>query len=120
MLSRKLLNNFIRTQTLRALPTPQKFFFSNKIPGDVTVRPEVEEKIMSILKLSPKCEQSKLTPSAKFADLGFDSLDIVEMIVAFEENLGYDLPSEVAEGKIETVQDALIQFSKYFPEASPE
>ena len=115
MLSRKLYSFLIRPKNFRALPFSHRAFFSDAQVSEVSVRPEVEEKIMYILKLSPKCEQSKLTSQAKFTDLGFDSLDVVELIVAFEENLGYDLPNDVAEGKIETVQDALVQFSKYFP-----
>ena len=91
--------------------------FSNSV---VTIRPEVEEKIMYILKLSPKCEISKISPQAKFTDLGFDSLDVVELIVAFEENLGFDLPNEVAENKIETVKDALEQFSLHYPKPNEQ
>ena len=39
-------------------------------------------------------------------DLGADSLDIVELIMAFEEEFGLDIPDEAAE-KIKTVQDVV-------------
>ena len=39
-------------------------------------------------------------------DLGADSLDIVELIMAFEEEFGFEIPDEEAE-KIQTVQDAV-------------
>lgn len=97
----------------KAVPTSNRFFFStNEI---FPINPEVEEKVMYILKMSPKCDQSKLAPNTKLSDLGFDSLDVVELIVAFEENLGYDLPDEAAEKNLETVKDVLVEFSKYFP-----
>jgi acyl carrier protein len=44
--------------------------------------------------------------SAIIDDLGADSLDIVELIMAFEEEFGVEIPDEVAE-KIKTVKDAV-------------
>ncbi len=58
------------------------------------------------------CEQLELAEDAvemdsKFIDdLGADSLDIVELIMAFEEEFGCEIPDEEAE-KIATVQDAV-------------
>ena len=48
-------------------------------------------------------------------DLGADSLDIVELIMAFEEEFGIEIPDEAAE-KIKTVQDVVsyIDQNKYF------
>ena len=69
---------------------------------------------MGILKNSPKCDQTKLAINSKFSDLGFDSLDVVELIVAFEEHLKFDLPNEVAEGSFDTVEDALLAFSTHY------
>ncbi len=52
-------------------------------------------------------EESLVTPQASFtADLGADSLDTVELVMAFEEEFGCDIPDEEAE-KIATVQDAV-------------
>ena len=89
--------------------------FSTVFQPDTEQKQLVFEKIMDILRNSPKCDKSKLTQKAKFTDLGFDSLDVVELIVAFEESLGYDLPSEVAESPFTTVEDALTAFAKHRP-----
>lgn len=52
-------------------------------------------------------DESIVTPQASFAgDLGADSLDTVELVMAFEEAFGCDIPDEDAE-KIATVQDAV-------------
>jgi acyl carrier protein len=52
-------------------------------------------------------ELDKVTPEAKFVeDLGADSLDTVELIMAFEEEFGMEIPDEDAE-KLRTVADAI-------------
>ena len=51
-------------------------------------------------------EEDKVTPEASFIDdLGADSLDIVELVMAFEEEFGVEIPDGAAE-KINTVGDA--------------
>ena len=57
-------------------------------------------------------EEDKVTPDASFIDdLGADSLDIVELVMAFEEEFGVEIPDDAAE-KITTVGDA----NKYIEE----
>lgn len=52
-------------------------------------------------------EESKVVPEASFIDdLGADSLDTVELVMAFEEEFGIEIPDEAAE-KIQTVKDAI-------------
>ena len=52
-------------------------------------------------------DENLVTPEASFtADLGADSLDTVELVMAFEEEFGCEIPDEEAE-KIATVQDAV-------------
>ena len=52
-------------------------------------------------------EASKVTPPANFAnDLGADSLDTVELVMALEEEFDIEIPDEAAE-KITTVQEAV-------------
>ena len=52
-------------------------------------------------------EQEKVTEDASFIDdLGADSLDIVELVMAFEEEFGVEIPDDAAE-KITTVKDAI-------------
>ena len=53
-------------------------------------------------------DESKITEDSSFVDdLGADSLDIVELIMAFEEEFDIEIPDEDAE-KIKTVGDALL------------
>ncbi|MXO72463.1 acyl carrier protein [Alteraurantiacibacter buctensis] len=52
-------------------------------------------------------EEDKVNPEASFIDdLGADSLDIVELVMAFEEEFGVEIPDDAAE-KINTVGDAI-------------
>ena len=52
-------------------------------------------------------EAEKVTQDASFIDdLGADSLDIVELVMAFEEEFGVEIPDDAAE-KIATVKDAI-------------
>jgi len=57
-------------------------------------------------------DESKITEDSSFVDdLGADSLDIVELIMAFEEEFDIEIPDEDAE-KIKTVGDAVKYLSK--------
>ena len=57
-------------------------------------------------------EESKVTETASFIDdLGADSLDTVELVMAFEEEFGCEIPDEAAE-KILTVKDAIDYLNK--------
>jgi len=56
-------------------------------------------------------EESKVTDNASFIDdLGADSLDTVELVMAFEEAFGVEIPENAAE-KIATVNDAITYIS---------
>jgi acyl carrier protein len=57
-------------------------------------------------------EEAKVAPEANFIDdLGADSLDTVELVMAFEEEFGVEIPDEAAE-KIQTVQNAIEYIEK--------
>jgi acyl carrier protein len=57
-------------------------------------------------------EESKVTENASFVDdLGADSLDTVELVMAFEEEFGCEIPDEAAE-KIQTVKAAIDYIEK--------
>lgn len=72
----------------------------------------VEEKVNQIIVDQLGVEPGEVTPEASFADeLGADSLDRVELIMAFEESFGMEIPDEAAE-KIVTVQDAVTYIQK--------
>jgi acyl carrier protein len=52
-------------------------------------------------------DENKVVAGASFMDdLGADSLDTVELVMAFEEEFGVEIPDDAAE-KIQTVQDAI-------------
>ncbi len=66
-----------------------------------------EEKVIDIITEQLSVEKDKVVASASFVDdLGADSLDLVELIMAMEEAFDIEIPDEVAE-KIATVQDAI-------------
>ena len=67
----------------------------------------VEEKVKQIIVEQLGVDEGEVTPNASFVDdLGADSLDTVELVMAFEEGFNIEIPDEDAE-KIRTVQDAV-------------
>ena len=67
----------------------------------------VEEKLIDIIAEQLSVDKDKVVPGASFVDdLGADSLDLVELIMAMEEAFDIEIVDEVAE-KIVTVQDAI-------------
>lgn len=73
---------------------------------------EVAEKITQIVVEHLGVDQSKVTPEASFIDdLGADSLDTVELVMAFEEAFNVEIPEDAAE-KIATVKDAIDYIEK--------
>ena len=65
------------------------------------------QKVRDIIEKELGVEREKLTDDASFIeDLGADSLDIVELVMAFEEEFGVEIPDDAAE-KITTVRDAI-------------
>ena len=67
----------------------------------------VEERVKQIIVEQLGVEESEVTPNASFVDdLGADSLDTVELVMAFEEAFEIEIPDEDAE-KIRTVKDAV-------------
>ena len=66
-----------------------------------------ENKVKEIIAKELEVDAKQLTPEAKFIeDLGADSLDIVELVMALEEEFGLDIPDEDAD-KLKTVGDAM-------------
>ncbi|MDI6729667.1 MAG: acyl carrier protein [Thermodesulfovibrionales bacterium] len=67
----------------------------------------VDEKVKEIISKQLGVDQSEVTPEASFVeDLGADSLDTVELVMAFEEAFNIEIPDEDAE-KIAKVKDAI-------------
>ncbi|MEY3197173.1 MAG: Acyl carrier protein [Pseudomonadota bacterium] len=68
---------------------------------------DVESRVINVTAQVLKVDPSKVTLDASFTnDLGADSLDTVEMMMAIEAEFGCDIPDEDA-GKIATVRDAV-------------
>ena len=68
---------------------------------------DVEKKVQEIICEQLSVEESEVTPEASFVEtLNADTLDIVELIMAFEEQFNIDIPDEEAE-KLRTVSDAI-------------
>jgi acyl carrier protein len=75
-------------------------------------RMSVEEKVKSIIVEQLGVDANEVTPEASFVDdLGADSLDTVELVMAFEEAFNIEIPDEAAE-KIQKVKDAVAYIEK--------
>ena len=67
----------------------------------------VADKVKSIIVEQLGVDEEEVTPDASFVDdLGADSLDTVELVMAFEEEFGIEIPDDVQE-QIGTVGDAV-------------
>lgn len=68
---------------------------------------DIADRVKKIVVEHLGVDQEKVTDSASFIDdLGADSLDTVELVMAFEEEFGCEIPDDAAE-KIVTVKDAV-------------
>jgi acyl carrier protein len=74
---------------------------------------EIAEKVKQIISEQLGVEEAEVTSSASVTDdLGADSLDQVELVMALEENFDIEIPDDAAE-KIRTVQDAIEYIDKH-------
>jgi acyl carrier protein len=72
----------------------------------------IEQQMVDIIVEQLSVEKDKVVPNASFVDdLGADSLDLVELIMAMEEEFDVEIPDEEAE-KINTVQNAIDYINK--------
>ena len=68
---------------------------------------DIAERVKKIVVEHLGVDEAKVTESASFVDdLGADSRDTVELVMAFEEEFGVEIPDDAAE-KITTVKDAI-------------
>jgi acyl carrier protein len=68
---------------------------------------DIADRVKKIVVEHLGVEEEKVTENASFIeDLGADSLDTVELVMAFEEEFGLEIPDDAAE-KIQTVKDAI-------------
>jgi len=68
---------------------------------------EIADRVKKIISEQLNVKEDEITESSSFVDdLGADSLDTVELVMAFEEEFGIEIPDEDAE-KVRTVGDAI-------------
>ena len=73
---------------------------------------DTAERVKKIVKEHLNADEDKITDNASFIeDLGADSLDTVELVMAFEEEFGIEIPDDAAES-IVTVGDAVKYIDK--------
>ncbi|MEI6984798.1 MAG: acyl carrier protein [Rhodospirillaceae bacterium] len=76
---------------------------------------DIAERVKKIVVEHLGVEESKVVENASFIDdLGADSLDTVELVMAFEEEFGCEIPDDAAE-KILTVNDAIVFIKAHAP-----
>lgn len=74
---------------------------------------EVTDRILSVVKNFDQVDPSKVTPEVKFADdLGLDSLDIVEVVMAIEDEFAIEIPDQEAD-KISSIGEAVEYISSH-------
>jgi acyl carrier protein len=77
------------------------------LPKERIPMADIEQRVKDIIINELGVEAEKVTADASFVeDLGADSLDTVELVMAFEEEFGIEIPDEDAE-KMQTVGDAV-------------
>lgn len=75
--------------------------------GGYLDKDDVTQRVLDVTKHFEKIEPAKVKPSAHFEkDLGLDSLDVVELVMAFEEEFCIEIPDNDAD-KIFSVEDAV-------------
>jgi acyl carrier protein len=102
-LTRSVIHLLANLAGLALRPAP-----SAKANGEIfmTDKP-IEEKVKDIIVEQLGVNPEQVTPTASFIeDLGADSLDIVELVMAFEEEFSVEVPDEDAE-KLQTVGDVI-------------
>jgi acyl carrier protein len=113
------------SETVNSVLTPEtktkykgigiEFNFFPKISGQggVIVEKTVERRVIEIIVEQLGVSEEEVTMEASFIeDLGADSLDLVELIMAMEEEFGIEISDEDAE-KIQTVQDVVTYINEH-------
>ena len=82
------------------------WFFRNRLIQVFLDVGEVTDRIMSVVKNFDQVDAAKVTPDSKWADLGLDSLDAVEVVMAIEDEFAIEIPDPEAD-KILSVAEAI-------------
>ncbi|GAB2277172.1 Acyl carrier protein 2, mitochondrial [Dionaea muscipula] len=93
-----------------------RHFSSEEVRGSFLDKSEVTDRVISVVKNFQKVDPSKVNPNAHFQnDLGLDSLDAVEIVMALEEEFGFEIPDNEAD-KINSIKLA-VDFIASHPQA---
>ncbi|CAH8307531.1 unnamed protein product [Eruca vesicaria subsp. sativa] len=91
--------------------------FSEEVRGSFLDKSDVTDRVVSVVKNFQRVDPSKVTPKAHFQnDLGLDSLDSVEVVMALEEEFKFEIPDNEAD-KIQSVDQA-VDFISSHPQAT--
>ena len=83
------------------------------MPSVMETVKQIVEKVKQIIREQLGVENDEITPTASFVDdLGADSLDTVELVMALEEAFNIEIPDNDAE-KMKTVQDVIDYIEKH-------
>ncbi|MQM22307.1 hypothetical protein Taro_055357 [Colocasia esculenta] len=90
--------------------------FSEEARGTFLDKSDVTDRVITVVKNFQKVDPAKVTPNAHFQnDLGLDSLDTVEVVMALEEEFGFEIPDNEAD-KINSINLA-VDFIASHPQA---
>ncbi|KAJ4962121.1 hypothetical protein NE237_022031 [Protea cynaroides] len=123
MAARNALLKHVRVNVQARNATPFAFnnlfsrhFSSEEVRGSFLDKSEVADRVITVVKNFQKVDPSKVTPNASFQnDLGLDSLDTVEIVMALEEEFAFEIPDNEAD-KISTINLA-VDFIASHPQA---
>uniref|UniRef100_A0A1J3ENW8 Acyl carrier protein n=2 Tax=Noccaea caerulescens TaxID=107243 RepID=A0A1J3ENW8_NOCCA len=91
--------------------------FSEEVRGSFLDKSDVTDRVISVVKNFQRVDPSKVTPKSHFQnDLGLDSLDSVEVVMALEEEFKFDIPDGEAD-KIQSI-DLAVDFIASHPQAT--
>ncbi|EJT48670.1 hypothetical protein A1Q2_08283 [Trichosporon asahii var. asahii CBS 8904] len=100
----------------RAVPRVAVPISARAYSAAALTKEDITKRVMDVLRSFEKVDQGKLTPTANFTkDLGLDSLDTVEVVMAVEEEFAIEIPDQEADA-INAVNDA-IEYVAQTPEA---
>ncbi|KAG2072742.1 acyl carrier protein [Suillus decipiens] len=115
--ARLALRSVTRARPVLVVPSSQTLAFRANYSAAARLSKEtIQTRVLDVLKGFEKVDATKLTTSSSFTnDLGLDSLDTVEVVMAVEEEFAIEIPDAEAD-EIKTVQQAIDYIAKT-PEA---
>mmetsp|Transcript_16739 Transcript_16739/g.28554 ORF Transcript_16739/g.28554 Transcript_16739/m.28554 type:complete len:104 (-) Transcript_16739:144-455(-) len=98
--------------TVRQLPVGQMVLARCFGGGGFLEPAEVTARVVEVVSNFEKVDSSKVAGNTKFADLDLDSLDVVEVVLAIEEEFALEIPDAEAD-KIVSIADAVAFISSH-------